>query len=155
MQVSDKNTGTLKALQIIHRAMLLGMILFAAIAFFLNYSGNFSPALQQYDQVLQVIAIALSLGGFFTGNALFKKKIFELRASGNDLDNKLSSYRSASLSQWALLEGPALFAIICFLLVGNYAFLALAGALMILFAINTPTKIKMAMLLQINEEDIN
>jgi hypothetical protein len=48
-----------------------------------------------------------------------------------------------------------LFAIICFLLVGNYAFLALAGALMILFAINTPTKIKMAMLLQINEEDIN
>ncbi len=155
MKVTDNNTGTFKALQIIHRAMLLGMILFAAIAFFLNYSGNFPPALQQYDQVLQVIAIVLSIGGFFIGNALFKKKIFYLRESGVDLNNKLSGYRSASLLQWALLEGPALFTIICFLLVGNYAFLALAGALMILFAINTPTKIKMAMLLQISEEEIN
>ena len=149
------NKGTLKALQIIHRAMLLGMILFASIAFFLNYSGNFPPSLQQHDQVLQVITIVLSVGGFFIGNTLFKKKIFQLRESGNDLNDKLSSYRSASLLQWALLESPALFATICFLLVGNYAFLALAAALMLLFAINAPTKIKIAMLLQVSEDEIN
>lgn len=154
MKVTD-NTGTFKGMQIIHRAMLLGIILFAAIAFFLTYSGNFPPLLQQYDQGLQVAAIVLSLAGFFIGNALFKKKIFQIRSSSDSLSNKFSLYRSASLLQWALLEGPALFTIICFLLVGNYAFLALAGALMILFSINTPTKIKMAMLLQITEEEIN
>ena len=101
MKVTDNNTGTFKALQIIHRAMLLGMILFAAIAFFLNYSGNFPPSLQQYDQGLQVVAIVLSLAGFFIGNALFKKKIFQIRSSSDSLSNKFSLYRSASLLQWA------------------------------------------------------
>lgn len=35
--------GTLKAMQILHRAMLLGLILFAAIAFFLVYTNRFLP----------------------------------------------------------------------------------------------------------------
>jgi hypothetical protein len=147
--------GSLKALQIVHRAMLLGMILFAGIAFFLHYSGNFPSSLQQYDQLLQVVSIVIAAAGFFIGNKLFSKKIFQLRESPDGLDVKLELYRSASLIQWALLEAPALFAIICFLLIGNYAFLALAGALIILFVINTPTKIKMAMLLQVPEEQIN
>jgi len=42
-----------------------------------------------------------------------------------------------------------------FLLVGNYAFLALAVASMLLFAINAPAKIKLDMLLQMDEEEIN
>jgi hypothetical protein len=155
MQVPDNNTGIFKSLQTVHRAMLLGIILFAIIAFYLNYAGSLTPALQQHDQALQVVAIVLSLSGFFIGNALFKKRIFQLRTFGGDMNNKLSTYRSVCLLQWILLEAPALFATICFLLVGNYAFLALAAALMILFAINVPTKIKMAMLLQIREEEIN
>ena len=155
MQEQTNNAGILKALQIIHKAMLLGMVLFATIAFFLNYSGNFPPSLQSYDKVLQVIAILLALSGFFIGNALFKKKIFQLRDSQESFENKLPVYRSACLVQWALLEAPALFSIIGFLLTGNYAFLALAGALVLLFVINTPTKIKMAMLLQVPEEEIN
>ena len=147
------NTGYLKALQIVHRAMLLGMILFAAISFFLSYTGNFPPSLQSYNEVFQVIAVLLSLAGFFLGNFLFKKKILSLREL-NNLTSKLSGYRAASLIQWALLEAPALFAVICFLLVGNFAFLALAAALVLLFVINAPSKIKIAMLLQVREEDI-
>lgn len=155
MEKSTIPKGSLKALQIVHRAMLLGMILFGGIAFFLHYSGNFPPSLQQYDQLLQVVAVVLAAAGFFTGNRLFSKKIFQLRESAAGLDVKLELYRSASLIQWALLEAPALFAIICFLLTENYSFLALAGALIILFVINTPAKIKMAMLLQVPEDEIS
>jgi len=153
MELQENNTGYLKALQIVHRAMLLGMILFAAISFFLSYTGNFPPSLQSYNEVFQVIAVLLSLAGFFLGNFLFKKKILSLREL-NNLTSKLSGYRAASLIQWALLEAPALFAVICFLLVGNFAFLALAAALVLLFVINAPSKIKIAMLLQVREEDI-
>jgi hypothetical protein len=155
MQQIGTNKGTLKALQNIHRAMLLGMVLFSAIVFFLNYSGNFSPALKEYDKILQVISILLALAGFSLGNFLFKKKILQLRQSANDLKTKQSAFYAASILQWALIEGPALFAVTCFLLVGNYAFLALAVALMLLFAVNAPTKIKIAMLLQMNEEEIS
>jgi hypothetical protein len=154
MKLQENDTGFFKGLQIMHRAMLSGMIVFAAIIFFLNYSGNFSPALASYNEVLQVAVVLLSLAGFFLGNFLFKKKIASVRELAV-LPYKLSVYRVASLIQWALLEVPALFAIVCFLLVGNYAFLALALALVLLFVIVGPSKIKIAMLLQVREEDIH
>ena len=155
MQNENVKRGELKSLQIIHRALLLGLVLFAAIAFYLNYSGNFITGLKSYDQPLQVIAITLSFGGFFIGSLLFKKKMQQLKDSSPELRVKLSTYRSAAIMQWALLEGPALFAIICFLLVGNYAFLALAVVFIILFAVTAPNKTKMMLLLQLTEEEIN
>ena len=155
MQNKNVKPGELKSLQIVHRALLLGLVLFAAIAFYLNYSGNFIAGLKSYDQPLQVIAITLSFGGFFIGSLLFKKKMQQLKDSSPELRVKLSTYRSAAIMQWALLECPALFAIICFLLVGNYAFLALAVVFIILFAVTAPNKTKMMLLLQLTEEEIN
>ena len=155
MQNKNVKPEELKSLQIVHRALLLGLVLFAAIAFYLNYSGNFIAGLKSYDQPLQVIAITLSFGGFFIGSLLFKKKMQQLKDSSPELRVKLSTYRSAAIMQWALLEGPALFAIICFLLVGNYAFLALAVVFIILFAVTAPNKTKMMLLLQLTEEEIN
>ena len=155
MQNKNVKPEELKSLQIVHRALLLGLVLFAAIAFYLNYSGNFIAGLKSYDQPLQVIAITLSFGGFFIGSLLFKKKMQQLKDSSPELRVKLSTYRSAAIMQWALLEGPALVAIICFLLVGNYAFLALAVVFIILFAVTAPNKTKMMLLLQLTEEEIN
>ena len=155
MQNKNVKPEELKSLQIVHRALLLGLVLFAAIAFYLNYSGNFIAGLKSYDQPLQVIAITLSFGGFFIGSLLFKKKMQQIKDSSPELRVKLSTYRSAAIMQWALLEGPALFAIICFLLVGNYAFLALAVVFIILFAVTAPNKTKMMLLLQLTEEEIN
>ena len=154
MQNKNVKPGELKSLQIVHRALLLGLVLFAAIAFYLNYSGNFIAGLKSYDQPLQVIAITLSFGGFFIGSLLFKKKMQQIKDSSPELRVKLSTYRSAAIMQWALLEGPALFAIICFLLVGNYAFLALAVVFIILFAVTAPNKTKMMLLLQLTEEEM-
>ncbi len=155
MQNENVKPGELKSLQIIHRALLLGLVLFAAIAFYLNYSGNFIAGLKNYDRLLQVIAITLSFGGFFIGSLLFKKKMQQLKDSSPELTVKLSTYRSAAIMQWALLEGPALFAISCFLMVGNYAFLALAVVFIILFAVTAPNKTKMMLLLQLTEEEMN
>jgi hypothetical protein len=155
MQKESKKPGELKALQIIHRAMLSGQILFAGIAFYLNYSGNFVASLKGHDQLLQVIAIVFSFGGFFIGSSLFKKKMQQLKESSPTLKTKLAAYRSAAIIQWALLEGPVLFSVICFMLVGNYAFFALAVVFILLFAVTTPNKTKMMVLLGLSEEDIS
>ena len=154
MQNESKKPGALKALQILHRAMLLGQVLFAAIAFYLQYSGNFIASLKGHDQLLQVIAIVLSFGGFFIGSSLFKKKMQQLKESSPTLKTKLAAYRSAAIIQWALLEGPVLFSVICFMLVGNYAFLALAVVFILLFAVTTPNKTKMMLLLQLSEDEV-
>lgn len=146
--------NTLKSLQVLHKAMLLGQVLFAAVVLFLKYSGSFTSSFSHLDKTLQVFAVAISFAGFFIGSALFKKKVQQARDLSADIKTKAAAYRSASIIQWALLEAPCLFCIICFLLVGNYAFIALAAVLMFWFALNAPSKIKIMMLLRLSEEEM-
>ncbi len=134
--------------------MLLGQVIFAAIAVFLKYNNQFPSSLTEMDKVFQVIAIALSFAGFFTGMSLFKKKVQQLKDSPNSVAAKAEGYRSASITQWALLEGPSIFCIICFLLTGNYAFIGLSVALMLLFALAAPAKAKIMLLLGFSEQEM-
>lgn len=155
MPAQNNTPGVFKAMQLLHRALLLGQALFAMLAFYLVYSGKFEANLKNLDQVLQLIAILFSVAGFFGGSKLFKNKILEIRESAVSAKSKIDAYRIAAIIQWALLEGPSLFAIICFLITGNYAFLALSFALILVFAILAPTKIKISILLNIKEDDID
>lgn len=106
------------------------------------------------DHLFQVIAVTVSFAGSFVGSALFKKKVQQARDSSADIKTKAEAYRSASIIQWTLLEGLCLLCIIFFLLVGSYAFLALAAAIMFWFALNGPSKIKAMMLLRLSEEEM-
>ena len=145
----------LKMLQFLHKAMLIAMLLFAAVAFYLIYSNTFEPTLQQYDKVLQVVAIALSFGGFFIGSALLKKCIQSVKDNSESAEVKIASYRAVTIIQWALIEGPCLFALICFLLTGNLSFFLLAALFIILFAVTGPNRLKIMLLLQLSEEEMD
>jgi hypothetical protein len=102
---------------------------------------------------LQVVAIILSAGGFYFGTVLFKKKLLQVRELLT-VKEKMVLYRAACILQWAMIEGPCLFVIISFLLTGNYAFLALAVVLMLLFTMMAPSKLKIAFQLQLSEQEI-
>jgi hypothetical protein len=155
MENEIKKLEEFKSLQLLHKAMLFGQILFLAIAFILNFTGKFSPASGNNDQVFQVIAVLLSFVGFFAGKYLFQKKILKSKESPCDLKTKLKLYRAAAILQWALLEGPSLFCIICFLLTGNYAFLALSATLVLLFTITGPNKLKIGILLHLSQQELD
>ncbi len=148
------NKSGLKVLAVLHKALLLGQILFAAIAFYLTYSGGFSSQLSHLDKELQLVAVAISFAGVFIGASLFKKKANQLRDSRADVKTKTEAYRSVSIIQWALIEAPSLFNTICFMLTGNYAFLALAGTLILWFALTAPSKMKIMLLLRLKEEEM-
>lgn len=146
--------NTIKALQTLHWAMLLGQIIFAAMAVFLVYTQKFVSSLSHLDQTLQIVALAVSFACFFIGSSLFRKKIQHAREVSVTVGDKAAIYRSASILQWALLEGASLFCIVCFMLVGNYAFLALAGALLLWFTLTAPSKVKIMLLLRLSENEM-
>jgi hypothetical protein len=154
MTPASSNPGILKSLSILHKAMLAGQFIFALVAVYLVYTNSFPiQNLQHLDQVLQVIALSFSAGGFYAGSLLFKKKLVIARDLQADTKDKLALYRQACIIQWALIEGPCIFVILCFLLVHNYAFLALAVVLLLLFALMAPSKSKIALQLQISETE--
>ena len=145
----------IKTMGILHKAMLGGLIVVAGITFYIVYNGLFHQGLQAYDHELQLAAIVFSFGGFFLGSAIFKKKVSAERDASTDLISKLNGYRTAAIIRWALLEGAVLFALVCFLMVGNYAFLALALVFMVFLAVVGPNKTKIMILLGLTEGQLD
>ena len=153
--MSLKKNPSLKSLQFVHRAMLISQVIFAVVAFLLLFGNKFIPPFQEYDRILQLIVLSLSFGGFYIGTFyILKRQVEGLKASGLNPRDKFGRYRKASIIQWTLLHGSCLFSIMCFLLVGNISFLALAATLMVLFAMLAPSSIKIQLLLQLSEEDL-
>lgn len=150
-----KQQGAIQALSIIHKALMLGLVLFSAVCLFLNYSKTVEPPAQDLDKVLQVAALIICAGGIFAGIRIFKRKLAQLREMQATPKEKFELYRSACIIQWALLEGPSLFCIICFFLTGNHAFLALVAVLLFLFATTAPSKLKIQVQMQVSEAELD
>ena len=150
----QKQNG-LKMLNIMHKALLMGQVFFAAICGFIVYTKSILPPAKEQEKILQVAALVISVTGIFAGMSLFKKKMMQIREMQTNTKEKFLLYRPASILQWALLEGPSLFCILCFFLTGNYAFLALAIAIMFLFILMAPSKNKIVTQLQISESEID
>jgi hypothetical protein len=147
--------STLKILNLLHKALLMGQVLFAGVSIYLVYSGNFLPPAKELDRTLQVIALAAAAGGIYAGMLLFKKKLIQIGEMQAEVKLKLALYRAACIMQWALMEGPSVFCIACFLMTGNYAFLALVVVILFLFVMTAPSKSKILMQLQISEAELD
>lgn len=145
------NTSRFSAFRIVHRGMFIGQLVFLGVLCFFVYRKITVPALVEYDKTLQVISLLFSAAGLFAGNMIFKRRIAAIRENTNaSVKEKFEMYRAASIIQWALLEAAVLFCGICFLLVGNYSFLALALLLAVIFFMLGPGKMKIALQTGIN-----
>lgn len=136
-----KEATVFSTLNLMHKAMLAGQVIFTAVIFILVYQKIFLPVLAEHEKPMQALAIAFAAAAIFFGNSLFKKKLALINENhGNDAKLKLTKYRSASIMQWGLLETACLVSGICLLLTGNYAFIALAVVLILYFAMLAPVK---------------
>ncbi len=151
-----KPTGYFTALKMIHRVLLMGLSLFGTLSLVLVATNSFPAVLDAAnDRMMQVVAVLLSVGMVVAGFNLFKKKIFAARDSSGTAEEKVTDYRKACLVWWAMLEGPGLFAFVCFLLTGNYAFFALGCAHMVAIFLFTPRKENIAVLLRLSSEEVS
>lgn len=149
----ETKANQFKALQILHAAMLIGMVLFSIVSVVVIMKGSIRFANPSLGKSLQVIALLLTAALAGTGFFLFNKRIQSISDTANATE-RLGIYRSAAIIRWAMIEAPVLFIIICFMLTGNYAFLGLAIALMILFASTAPLKNKIVQQLELNDNEI-
>ncbi len=144
----------IKSLIVIHTAMLLGMIIFMAVAFFVANKVLPNPVDESLSRILQVVAVLLSMGGGFMAFMLFKKKIQSIQDMSIPVSEKIQQYRIASIMKFALLEAPVLFCCIGYLLSKNISFLLLAGVLVMIFAGQKPTVIMMTHDMNVSKEDL-
>jgi hypothetical protein len=140
----------LTSLSLIHLTMLIGQLLFGALAIFIN--DNITLDLLDTDNKLFFIIPLFALVGYFAGNFLFKQNINTIANNNNSLNDKLKGYQVALIIKLALLEGSAIFGIVAFLMSGNLYFLLVVGAIIFYFFIQKPSKEKIIDVLKLKYE---
>lgn len=140
----------------LHKAMMVGQLLFIGALFYLVYSKMLVPPMAEHEKTIQVVAILFTAATMYAGFTLFKKKLALIKeAPLAGVQEKFAKYRQASMLQWGLTEAAVLVCAICFFLTGNYALLALAAVPFLYFVSLAPVKEKTAMQLDISSSELD
>ncbi len=122
-----KQTGKeyFKALRIIHLVLVAGVVFFLLVLLLLDYLQSGGFGLEDLGEIFFYLAFIFSLGAIFLGNVFFGKKIAAIKMK-MDLKQKLEDYRKALIVRLALLEAPAFFCCVAFMLTGQWIFVGVA-----------------------------
>lgn len=131
--------SALKTLAFTHVALLGFQMLFAIIAF-AQTSRVYFGVMNMDDRFVFIVPV-LALGGFFGGYLIFKKQKYVLREK-ESIQERLTGYQSVLITRFVLIQGPAVFAIVAYILSGNVFFLFITGLLSVYFIFLRPTREK-------------
>ena len=131
----------LKALKVIHIGLTAGVVLFLIIAVVLQLTG-FEPELKELEMILLGVTAVAAFSGIFAGNMIFRKRLEQLIELKN-LNEKLTGYQSALIVKLALIEGPAFFTVVAYLLTTNVLFPVIAVFLVVVMVLSAPRKDKL------------
>ena len=138
-------TNYLKSLRIVYFALAMGIVFFVLVSLFLNsVNGPFSATdLIPAERAPFLITLIVITGFIFMAYRVIFPKKLDLIKSLPTLDRKLAAWRELCVLQGALIEAPAFFAIVLFLLLGATLLLIWPLAAIALFWLNQPTRDKL------------
>ncbi len=88
----QQKISPLKALRFLHKTMMLGMLLFTVIVIFVELQHPGEPIDPTLGKALQVVALALSIGGIAAGFMLFKTQLQTMDLADTAV-NRIAVYR--------------------------------------------------------------
>lgn len=138
-----------RSLAILHLAMLMGQLLFAAVVCILVFSGNLAPVIDD-SQNIQILVGAIALAAIGGSQAIFNSRLSAARDKSTN-DEKLSTFKTAFVLRNAVLELGALAPLVLFMLTGTMAYFYIAVALIIWFAFQFPVRSKILSAINIDE----
>ena len=125
-----------QSLNVIYLGLLSGMILLPIFFFFIVESKNFNFDL---GNILLVILLLLAIAGVFVSNILYTKSVAKIE-NGDSLKEKLQKIQGAMIVKYFAVELPALIGAVLFMRDGNYVYLIVTSALILVFITLKPNK---------------
>ena len=142
--------ASFKTLKLIHFAMCMGILMFMGVAYFQTIQKGFSFI--NSDDVFLYILPPIAIAGLLIGNKIFSVLINKIERT-DTFTIQFSKLQLASLIKYALIEGPALIAILYYMRESNLAYLAIAVALLAYMLFSRPTKDNIQSYLKLNTKD--
>lgn len=138
------------AIQIVHLALMTGVIFPGVLAFYFHYSGFEMKGGEEMNLGLIYIVPVFTVAGVFASKKVFQQKLKDCIAKPN-LKEKLDNYRSALILKFALIEGSSFFALIAYFFTGKLLYLGFAGLLLVVLISYRPSKEKLIIDLELNQ----
>ncbi len=141
--------GILDILSLIHFAMTFGLF---AIGIFFYWLGD--DWVVDYSNMGYKLPYAVPISailGIIAGRLLFSRHMISLKTA-DTLGAKLNGYMTASLVKFACYEAPGFFGLFAAQETGNMAYLVITGLVVLMLAIERPTKQRVETDLQLNGE---
>ncbi|RYF92312.1 MAG: hypothetical protein EOO02_25050, partial [Chitinophagaceae bacterium] len=109
-------TSGFALLRIVHLAVVAGITIFCVLSVILVENKMVPVVDESIDRILQLIVIVVAIASVFLGFKLFQSRILNIRQSGALAAERIRKYRIACFTWWAMVEVPAMFAVIGFFL---------------------------------------
>ena len=145
------NNKFFSLLNILYYALLIGNILFIAIAYWIVQSGSMGSSIPQSENILLIAAILVSVL-IMASNMIFKKKLPKIQLM-NGVQEKTKAYLSIFIIRISFLQSASFIATIFYLLTSNTLLLALAGLIAFLFLTIKPSKKRIIFELKLTQEE--
>ena len=139
------NSNYLKSLRIVYFALAMGVVLFMLVSIFLNnLNGPFTQTdLSATEKAPFLIVLIVLTGTTFMAYRVISPKKLDVIKTLPTLERKLAAWRELCVLQGALIEAPAFFAIVLFMLLGISLLLIWPLAGLVLFWMSQPTRDKL------------
>jgi hypothetical protein len=151
------NSNYLKSLRIVYFALAMGILLFMLVIIFIsNFNGPLAETEISPTQRAPFLIVLIVLTGaiVMVYKVVFPKKLEAIKVLPA-LDRKLAAWRELCILQGALIEAPAFFALVLFLLLGIYVLLIWPLAGIVLFWLSQPTRDKLISEANLSTSEIN
>ena len=141
---------SIKVLKIIHAALVLGLLVFGAAAYFSGegFGTQFSVEGDYYIYLVPSIAVL----AYFGSKLLFKQELSKIDNS-EVVKQKFAKYQAASILKFALIEGAALLALFQFMSTRYSLYFTIAICLIVYLAFQNPTKNKLIQDLNLRSDE--
>jgi hypothetical protein len=144
----------LRSLHRTHLALLAVQLVLFALVVFMVARQQLPGADLNTDKKMQVVVLLVSSGALWGAHIIFKKSLHTINAGAISPAQKLFQYRKACIRRWTIITAAIIFCLLCFFLVRNYSFAALALAMMVFYAWQTINKLKLMLQLRLTEDQL-
>lgn len=127
----------IKTLTIFHYAYCAAILIFGIVALYITENGaiNFSDSKDIFFYLVPVFAIALA----FLSHFIFQQNLKKVKEK-TTLKEKLVHYQYSRIIRYAMLEAPALFGIVIFIITSNQFYLIISAVLLAYLFLLRPTE---------------
>ena len=140
----------LKTVQLVHLAMVLGLVVFGLFGYFQSEGFVYSTD-GDIDVFLYLVPIVV-LVGYFGSQIVFNKMLSKIR-SNDPMATKLAKYQMATLMKFVCIEVPTLLALLAFYLTSNALYLVIAICMTAYLFVQRPNLSRLLVDVQLNAEE--